>query len=398
MQPDKAQPSLLYISAAQPDAGSNILSLASRINIGVLSRDFEVSLAVVGPVTTVGLHRLRVDLGPMRVTGGFETSGADRPADKPLQRYMASVYGSDIVNARLQTTIQRKAKDFDAVVVDSLLAWPYRPIGGTGPLAYVTGGLVSDTRAASGLISSWRNRSLREYELSVLSTADMVFAEPDIASRLSELGVPMRNLQYSFSKPDTARPTLTDIDYNLTAKRIGYAGYLGDQNNIASLNWFLDNVWSVAANTMPGVEFHIVGKAPSRDLRERMAAFDSIKLHWSSDDAVLLDQHCRIIIEPLLFEDHVDAKLINAMARGIPTVTTRHALKRSHFKLRPGLIAADTRETMVLAINRLMSDPVVWKNAAREATELAREQLPAFELAHCIRRELTRWRKGRPNG
>ena len=58
---------LLYISAVQSRSGEGILSLQSRINIGVLSRDFEISLAVVGPVTAEGLHRLRVDLGPVRV-------------------------------------------------------------------------------------------------------------------------------------------------------------------------------------------------------------------------------------------------------------------------------------------------------------------------------------------
>ena len=99
------------------------------------------------------------------------------------------------------------------------------------------------------------------------------------------------------------------------------------------------------------------------------------------------------MIEPLLFEDHVDAKLVNAMARGIPTVTTRHAMRRSHFRMRSGVVVADSREEMVVAINRMMSDSVFWKRAAREGMAAAREQLPRFELAHCIRRELNRYHR-----
>ena len=129
--------SLLYISAVQSQSGDGVLSLQSRINIGVLSRDFEVSLAVVGPVTVEGLHRLRVDLGPARVTGGFETSSADRDCEKGLRKLMKARFGDTKLNARLQTTIQRNAEAFDAIVVDGLLSWPYRPVGTDVPLAFI---------------------------------------------------------------------------------------------------------------------------------------------------------------------------------------------------------------------------------------------------------------------
>ena len=71
--------SLLYISAVQSQSGDGVLSLQSRINIGVLSRDFEVSLAVVGPVTVEGLHRLRVDCrvpAVRRAHGAASAAGA----------------------------------------------------------------------------------------------------------------------------------------------------------------------------------------------------------------------------------------------------------------------------------------------------------------------------------
>lgn len=389
----RQRPRLLYISAADINAGDDILPLESRISIGVLSRDFDVSLAVAGPVGTVALNRLRLSLGPMRVTGAFESSRADRPADKGLRRAMKEAFDTDVVSARLQATIQRVASEVDFVVVDSLLAWPYRPVGVKGPTAFVareTQAMMSGSRR--GFLSNLRGRGMADYEKAALSSADMVFAAPELAASLSEWGIPMRSLQVSFNKPDSASPTLAEVDYSLTARRIGYMGYLADPRNIASLNWFLDNVWSVAAPALPDVEFHIVGKAPSRELREKMVRYPNIKLHWSSDDQQLLAQRCRVVVEPLLFEDHVDAKLINAMARGIPTVTTRHAMKRCHCSMQEGIIATDSREGMALAINRLLSDPAVWKNAARTSAALAREQLPAFELAHCMRRELARWR------
>jgi len=380
---------LLYISAVQSQSGEGVLSLQSRINIGVLSRDFEVSLAVVGPVTVEGLHRLRVDLGPARVTGGFEKSGADRDCEKGLRRLMKLRFGETKLNARLQTTIQRNADAFDAVVVDGLLSWPYRPVETNMPLAFIPYG---QGVASAGEDMTSVESDLREpYLIEVSSQVDMLFIRPDLASKLSQQGVSMRRLQYSFSHPTGAKPTLAEVDFNLTEPRIGFNGYLGDAGNLASLMWFVEEIWPVAQRAIPGVEFHIVGSAPSRELQQKIARLSRVVLHWSTDDRQLLDQRCRVVVEPLLFESHVDAKLINAMARGIPTVTTRHAVRRAHFRMRSGVVVSDSREEMVVAINRLMSDSIQWKRAAREGMVAAREQLPRFELAHCIRRELNRF-------
>lgn len=381
--------SLLYISAVQAQSGEGVLSLQSRINIGVLSRDFEVSLAVVGPVTVEGLHRLRVDLGPVRVTGGFEKSGADRDCEKRLRSLMKSRFGETKLNARLQTTIQRNAEAFDAIVVDGLLSWPYRPVNTQLPIAFIPygQGIATGTEAVAVADSDL----IDPYLITVSSEVDMLFIRPDLASKLSEKGVSMRRLQYSFSHPTGAKPTLAEVDFNLTEPRIGFTGYLGDAANIASLNWFLEEIWPVAQRAIPGVEFHIVGSAPSQELQNRLHRMSRVVLHWSTDDRQLLDQRCRVVVEPLLFETHVDAKLVNAMARGIPAVTTRHAMRRAHFRMRSGVVVSDSREDMVVAINRLMSDSITWKRAAREGMVAAREQLPRFELAHYIRRELNRF-------
>ena len=131
----------------------------------------------------------------------------------------------------------------------------------------------------------------------------------------------MRQLQYSFSHPTGAKPTLAEVDFNRTEPRIGFNGYLGDPGNVASINWFLKEIWPVAQRIIPGVEFHIVGSAPSREFIEQVSAMSRVVLHWSTDDHQLLDQRCRVVIEPLLFEDHVDAKLVNAMLQHCSTLS-----------------------------------------------------------------------------
>ena len=42
---------------------------------------------------------------------------------------------------------------------------------------------------------------------------------------------------------------------------------------------------------------------------------------------------CRAVIEPLMFEQHVDTKLVNAMSQGPPVITTQEGMRRAHAEL-----------------------------------------------------------------
>jgi hypothetical protein len=382
---------LLYLTACEPASGDNIIAPTSRIAVGMLSRDFHVSLAVAGPIDTVGMNRLRVDLGPVRVAGGLEPSSADRRAAGGLRSYLRERYGSDLINARLQAAVQRKADDFEAVIIDDIAAWPYRPVMSTGPLAYLAREVTSaDEQPRKGLWASLRHSSLREFELSIFDDIDYLFAKPDVADLLSEIGVPMRVLQDNYSRPGSGRPTFDDAVFSLTGDRIGYAGYLGAEKNIASLDWFLQGVWPLLRSLRPEVELHVVGSAASDELKQRLTAIEGVYVHWGGSDRKLLDLGCRVVVDPLLYEDHVDSKLVNAMTRSIPVVTTVAAVNRAHSGLGGGVVAAGSPEEMAELANDLMTRSTHWKAVSDRARAVAAELLPDFEVAHAMRRVFTR--------
>ncbi len=390
-QPDSRQPQLLYIAQQAPQTdGSLGLTLCTQVVVTLLSRDFDVSLALVGPTTTKDLNDRRISLGVLHATGGFEPSSADRPYEKSVKQYALDQLGSDKVNARLQNTIQQRAAECDVIVIDGVLAWAYRPAGLRVPMVYVCQSIVADQFADLGVLARLPYRGLGTYERELFDSVDLLFAEPDLAAELSERGVAMKTLQYSFSRPGAASPSLLDVDRNLTAERIGYIGYLSDANNLASLNWFLEEIWPTLSASMSQLDFHIVGQAPTRELRERIANTPRLHLHWSSDDQVLFDKRIRVMVDPLMYESHVDAKLLNAMARGIPLVTTRRGLERAHPSLRSGPTAADSAEAMLVAIKTLMADGKAWKTRSSSASGIGRAQLPAYELGHTMRREIQR--------
>lgn len=66
--------------------------------------------------------------------------------------------------------------------------------------------------------------------------------------------------------------------------RIGYSGYLGNEQNIGSLMWFLDNVWGAIRDAVPGLEFHVIGADASDSLAAKLAEYSDVSLHRDSRD------------------------------------------------------------------------------------------------------------------
>ena len=132
--PALGRPQVLYLTTVDRLTGTAGLSRETRIVVGVLARDFDLSLAIAGPIDHQGLQKLRDHFASVRAAGGFPASSADQPAVPGLRGLAKARLGTDIVNARLQAAIQRRAEVFDAVVIDDLLARPYLPARQNGPV------------------------------------------------------------------------------------------------------------------------------------------------------------------------------------------------------------------------------------------------------------------------
>ena len=92
------------------------------------------------------------------------------------------------------------------------------------------------------------------------------------------------------------------------------------------------------------------------------------------------------MIEPLLHETHVEAKLINAMARGIPVVTTREAVTRSNWVVGDAVSVATSPSDMLQTLRQLLSDEALWESRSKSAQKAAERVYAFHEVAHAIRR------------
>lgn len=382
---------LLYITTVQSRKDKPTLSEATRSVISILARDFEISLAVAGPASTEDLNALRADLGVIRVAGGFERGDGDTLVDPDLKLLFEYRRVSPVVNGRLKAAIQRRAADFESVVVDSLDAIPYLPLGVAGRTVFFAQRIESDSpRLAKGLLGSRRVKRIRGYEHDNLSRSDRVFSTTDLSKDLLALGIPLGKLVDESTPPSSARPKAVVSGFTATRMRIGYAGYLGDAKNVSSLLWFLDHVWSGIRDAIPGLELHVLGLDASDELVTDLASRNDVLLHRDSNDLKITELGIRAMVEPLLNERHVEAKLVNAMVRGIPLATTREAVSSARLALGDSVSIADSSAHMVLNLRRILSEATLWQALSERSLSMGSGLLAYHEVAHAMRRYLSR--------
>ncbi|MDB4261255.1 glycosyltransferase [bacterium] len=205
-------------------------------------------------------------------------------------------------------------------------------------------------------------------EIDGFTACDLVFAADEDLAVFANNGVPLGKLSASFN------PHLNDnfgaqspLIYSTTAKKLLYQGYLGDADNVASLIWFLREVWPGILTAHSDVAFDIVGRDPDLRLLEVAASYPGINFYSSTLSSYTRCRDSRVLVEPLLHETHGGAKLENALLRGIPTVTTVRGLELSHIPPNEAIIAAGNARGMAHSINQLLSDSLRWKQVRQHA-------------------------------
>lgn len=184
----------------------------------------------------------------------------------------------------------------------------------------------------------------------------------------------------------SARPKAVVSGFTATRMRIGYAGYLGDANNVKSLLWFLNLVWSGIRDAIPGLEMHILGIDASEELINDLSSRENVVLHRDNNDLKITQLGIRAMVEPLLNEVHIEAKLVNAMVRGIPLATTRDAISKARLEIGDSVSLADSPAHMVLNLRRILSEATLWQALSDRSLKLGAELLDYHEVAHAARR------------
>jgi glycosyltransferase involved in cell wall biosynthesis len=123
--------------------------------------------------------------------------------------------------------------------------------------------------------------------------------------------------------------------------------------NIDGVTWFTREIWPAIAEKHPELEFIIVGRHPSRAIRA--LASDRIRVTGTVEDVRLFYASASAVVVPLRVGSGTRLKILEAMAAGVPVVSTRLGAEGIDATHDIHLLLADNRAEMVAAINQMAS-------------------------------------------
>jgi sugar transferase (PEP-CTERM/EpsH1 system associated) len=157
---------------------------------------------------------------------------------------------------------------------------------------------------------------------------------------------------HSFYAPEV--PILANDIHGLTSKPcVLFVGSMDYHANIEGVIWFAHEIWPEIAEKHPELNFVIVGRRPSRSIRA--LASERIRVTGTVDDVRPFYRPALTVVVPLRVGSGTRLKILEAMAAGVPVVSTRLGAEGIDAVPDIHLLIGDNRDEMIAAINKMVN-------------------------------------------
>ena len=224
------------------------------------------------------------------------------------------------------------------------------------------------------LVLASESSRIAEKERIYCNRVNRVLASPNDRIALEKVGIKGDNFRSTYHLGDESQLQLPELDANTTSPLILFIGTLTWEPNIDGLLWFLENCWSIIKEHHPDVKLVIGGKSPDRRLLEWANRDSAIAIPGFIEDPEHYFTQARVFIAPLRFGSGMKVKVLNAMYRGIPTVTTD--IGTEGLEVEDGVhVAVGNEPTEFIArVEKLLTDDSYWNQLRIHSRALASTQ------------------------
>lgn len=231
---------------------------------------------------------------------------------------------------------------------------------------------IGAPRNAPYLVEAWR---LRRAEAG-LHRGDRValfadIAEEDATARRRLTDLPVIHLPPFLPETDVgaSRPARGDGPGTVL-----FLGSLDNANNQGGIRWFAEECWPLLRTACPGTELHVVGRRAPRDLQRRLRAAGA-RLTIDAPDVAPHLAAADVFVNPVRSGAGVNIKMVEAMAAGLPVVSTVVGARGLHWREGTHLLIADDPAGFATAAASLLRDVERRVALAEAGRRFVREEL-----------------------
>lgn len=284
------------------------------------------------------------------------------------------------------TAVRGALAGADVVVVDFLHAAVLMPSRFSLPSVLFTHNVEAEIFArhleiASGPLHRvlWRDqlRKMQRFEANTLRQYDSVVA---VSNRDRDF------FRRAYGVTASTIPTGVDLDYFAyhppvvpsAPPVVAFTASMDSLANIDGVRWFMDVVWPLIVREVPDAQMRVIGRNPDPAL---MAEAKRRELAWMFtgyvDDVRPHLEGASAYVIPLRVGGGTRIKAYEAMAFGLPTVSTAIGIEGLNLEPDKHYLEADTAEGFAAAVVRLLRDQALCQRLAADARALVEQSFSA---------------------
>lgn len=147
-----------------------------------------------------------------------------------------------------------------------------------------------------------------------------------------------------------------------------FVGHMGVFHNVDAAEHLVHDILPHVRESFPAVELNLVGAEPTERVR-RLAATPGVRVTGHTPDLNAELNRATVFVAPLRFSAGIQNKVLEAMAAGLPVVTTSYVNAGIQAQDGQHLILADDPAATAAAIVALLRDAELRRRVGREARE-----------------------------
>ena len=153
-------------------------------------------------------------------------------------------------------------------------------------------------------------------------------------------------------------------------EEIVFIGNLSYAPNIEAIHYLVDHINPYFLSKNEKFKILISGATPSNSIKKIVKENPNIELTGWVEDIRNSYSRGKIFVAPMMIGTGMQNKLIEAMAMGIPCVTTSLANNAIKGKHKESIMVANTKEEFITAIDELLNNKELYNKIVSKAREL----------------------------
>jgi GT2 family glycosyltransferase/ubiquinone/menaquinone biosynthesis C-methylase UbiE/glycosyltransferase involved in cell wall biosynthesis len=174
----------------------------------------------------------------------------------------------------------------------------------------------------------------------------------------------------------------------VAAQSIVFVAGFGHPPNADAAKWFVEEIFPLVREKHPGVRLSLIGSNPTNEVKALAGNGIEVTGYVSDELLLKLYQAARVAVVPLRYGAGIKNKVVEAMAFGVPLVTTQVGAQGLAGVEKAIAIADRTRE-FAACVCKVLENDAEWQRSSQAGNRFVESRFSSQAMAHVMLESLS---------